>query len=574
TGLSRCGTSFGDLNKAISIELNSNANCVWQIHRTSNQTIRLIFSYFKFAAASSCETESIKVYDGPSTNSSFLGQVCSNTDSVPVFESSSDSLTFLITTNSENFTRSFFAFYYFSSLESKTENCGGLLTGHNGTFISPNYPKPYPEFTYCVWHIQTARKSKINLEFDDFFLELDKNCRFDFVAIYDGLTTNSSLIGKVCGRSQPKFESSSNAMTIVLAADYANSYRGFSAQYTSIPPPGPAEPNTSLTCSSERMEIVLSKSYLDSLGYNSTHLQLNDASCSPISTDPVIFSFPLTSCGTVKTAEGQTITYTNTITASATGGIITRQKSIEITVKCKMENNSTLEIMYITENNIIQNTTATGRYNVSMSFYSSDSFSNPVFQSPYFVDLNQTLFAQVSLHSSDPNLLVFIDTCVASPKPDFGSPTYDLIRSGCNKDDTVVTYPPLEHYARFKFNAFRFLQNSASVYLRCDILICDSNDRNSRCAQGCISRQKRATSSYMWKTNAVVGPIRLKRGHRSADHSESLTEVRAEETPSLQQYSFYTLSFVVLTANVIIVVAVILKYRIQHQYGYQKMQSP
>ncbi|KFQ48888.1 CUB and zona pellucida-like domain-containing protein 1, partial [Pelecanus crispus] len=114
---------------------------------------------------------------------------------------------------------------------------------------------------------------------------------------------------------------------------------------------------------------------------------------------------------------------------------------------------------------------------------------------PYYVDLNQTLFTQVSLHSTDPNLLVFVDTCIASPQPDFGSPTYDLIRSGCSKDDTVVTYPPLEHYGRFKFNAFRFLHGSPSVYLQCDILICDSNNANSRCTEGCISRQKRAISS-------------------------------------------------------------------------------
>ncbi|KFU89945.1 CUB and zona pellucida-like domain-containing protein 1, partial [Chaetura pelagica] len=70
-----------------------------------------------------------------------------------------------------------------------------------------------------------------------------------------------------------------------------------------------------------------------------------------------------------------------------------------------MENNSTLEVIYITKNNVIQNTTATGSYNVSMSFYDSDSFSQPVHQSPYYVDLNQNLFAQVSLHSTDPNLL-------------------------------------------------------------------------------------------------------------------------------------------------------------------------
>lgn len=103
---------------------------------------------------------------------------------------------------------------------------------------------------------------------------------------------------------------------------------------------------------------------------------------------------------------------------------------VQIVAKCIMENNSTVEVIYVTENNLIKNTTSVGKYNVSMSFYDSDSFSNPVLQSPYYVELNQTLFAQVSLHSTDPDLLVFVDTCVASPQPDFGSVTYDLIRSG------------------------------------------------------------------------------------------------------------------------------------------------
>ncbi|NXY81044.1 CUZD1 protein, partial [Alcedo cyanopectus] len=407
-------------------------------------------------------------------------------------------------------------------------------------------------------------------------LELDPNCQFDFTAVYDGLTTNNSLIGKVCGRAQPAFESSSNVMTVALSTDYANSYKGFSAHYTSIPLPGPVEANTSLTCSSDSMTIVLSKSYLASLGFSETHLQLNDPSCHPSVTDSVIFSFPLTGCGTTKKDDGKSITYTNTVSISASGSssIITRQKSLEIIAKCKMENNSTLEVIYVTKNNVIQNTTAVGRYNVSLEFYHSDSFSKPVQQSPYYVDLNQTLFAQVSLHSTDPNLLVFIDSCVASPQPEFGSPTYDLIRSGCIKDDTVVTYPPREHQGRFQFNAFKFLQGSPSVYLQCEILICDSQSTGSRCAAGCIYRQKRAVSSYKWRTSVVVGPIRLKRELRTAGHSESFTKEDAEGSPNLQQKIFYTLSFVALTSNIIIVVAVILKYH-QHQagYSYQKLQS-
>ncbi|NWH57378.1 CUZD1 protein, partial [Geococcyx californianus] len=574
-GAPRCGASLQDPNKPLTITLNANASCVWQIQRNVNQTIRLIFSYFKFAPSSSCETESIKIYDGPSTNSPLLGQVCNDTDAIPVLQSSSNSLTFRITTNSVAFTRNFFVFYYYFLPEKSIENCGGQLTGPNGTFISPNYPAPYPEFTYCVWHIQTPKNTKINLQFKDFFLELDYNCQFDFTAIYDGLTTNTGLIGKICGRAQPRFESSSNVMTVVLSTDYANSYRGFSAQYTSTPLPGPVEPNIYLTCSSDTMRIVLSKAYLASLGYNETHLQLNDPTCSPVTTDSVIFSFPLGGCGTTKKNEGSSITYTNIISLSATGSIITRQKSIQIIAKCKMENNSTLELIYTTKNNVIQDITTVGQYNTSMLFYESDNFSKPIQHSPYYVDLNQTLFVQVSLHSADPNLLVFVDTCIASPQPDFGSLTYDLIRSGCRKDNTVEIYQPLEHYGRFRFNAFRFLHSFPSVYLQCEVLICDSNDTNSRCAKGCISRQKRDVSSYRSKTSTIVGPIRLKRDLRSADRSESLTKADAEEASKPHQYSFYMFSFVVLISNIVIVVAVILKYHIKHQpgYGYQKIQS-
>ncbi|XP_015723058.1 CUB and zona pellucida-like domain-containing protein 1 [Coturnix japonica] len=573
-GVPRCGASFTEPNKAFKIDLNSNANCVWHIQRSENQTIRLIFSYFKFNPSSSCETESIKVYDGPSSNSSLLGQVCNNTNAVPVFQSSSNSLTFLVTTNSVAFARNFFVFYYFLSPETMIKNCGGSLTGPNGTFTSPNYPAAYPEFTYCVWHIQTTKDSKISLEFQDLFLELDQKCQFDFLAVYDGLSTNNGLIGKACGVSRPTFESSSNAMTVVLSTDYANSYRGFSARYTSILPP-PPQPDTSLTCSSDRMTIALSKAYLNSLGYNETHLQLNDPSCRPVTTDQVIFSFPLNSCGTTKKDEDESITYTNVVTISESGNIVTRKRIVQIITKCIMEKNSTLEVIYVTENNVIQNTTSVGRYDVSMSFYDSGSFSSPVLESPYYVDLNQTLFAQVSLQSSDPNLLVFIDTCTASPQSDFGSVTYDLIRSGCNKDDTVVTYPPLEHYGRFRFNAFRFLRRAPSVYLQCDILICDSEDTNSRCTKGCVSRQKRDISSYTWKTKAVVGPIRLKRDRRNAAHLESLARTDAEETPTPQRYSFYTLSLVVLISNVIIVAAVVLKYHIKclSGPGYQKIPS-
>lgn len=131
--------------------------------------------------------------------------------------------------------------------------------------------------------------------------------------------------------------------------------------------------------------------------------------------------------------DGRSITYTNviTFTASPASAVITRQKNLQIIVRCEMEPNSTVEMMYLTEDDVIQNQSALGKYNTSMALFESSAFERPLLQSPYYVDLNQNIFVQVSLHTSDPNLVVFLDTCSASPTHAFASPTYDLISSGC-----------------------------------------------------------------------------------------------------------------------------------------------
>ncbi|KFR05464.1 Deleted in malignant brain tumors 1 protein, partial [Opisthocomus hoazin] len=116
---------------------------------------------------------------------------------------------------------------------------------------------------------------------------------------------------------------------------------------------------------------------------------------------------------------------------------------------------------------------------------------------PYYVDLNQNLFLQASLHSSDPNLVVFVDTCVASPSPsNFRTLRYDLIRSGCVKDPTYsACYSPYSNAARFSFNAFSFVNRHPSVYLQCELVVCRSSDYSSRCYQGCVSRFRRNAGS-------------------------------------------------------------------------------
>ncbi|NXG61552.1 DMBT1 protein, partial [Hemiprocne comata] len=115
---------------------------------------------------------------------------------------------------------------------------------------------------------------------------------------------------------------------------------------------------------------------------------------------------------------------------------------------------------------------------------------------PYYVDIDQNLFLEAYLHSSDPNLVLFVDTCVASPTPhNFTTVTYDIIRNGCVRDPTYTThYSPYKHIVRFQFNAFQFVQKSHSVYLQCELVVCRAYDYSSRCYQGCITRSKSQAS--------------------------------------------------------------------------------
>ncbi|XP_021109137.1 CUB and zona pellucida-like domain-containing protein 1 [Heterocephalus glaber] len=579
---SSCSASLGganltDTHKALILQLTASENCTWTIERPENKSIRIIFSHIQLDPEGTCESENIKVFDGSSTNGPLQGEICSKNDFVPVFESSSNTLTFQIITDSESIQRSVFIFYYYFSSGTSIPNCGGYLNTLEGSFTSPNYPQPHPELAYCVWHIQVENGYKIRLNFKEIFLEIDDHCRFDFIAIYDGSSTKTGLMGQVCGRVTPTFESSSDSLTVVLSTDYANSYRGFSASYTSIY----AENinTTSLICGSDKMRVIISQSYLESFNYNEDNLQLNDPTCRPTVSDVVEFAIPLDECGTIKEVEDLSITYTNIITfiASPTSAVITRQKHLQIVVKCEMEYNSTVEIMYITEDDVIQNQNVLGKYNTSMALFESSSFENPILESPYYVDLNQTLFVQVSLHTSDPDLVVYLDACIASPTPDFASPTYDLIKGGCSRDETCKVHPLFGHYGRFQFNTFKFLRSLNSVYLQCKILICDSGDQQSRCNQGCVTRKKRGISSYKWKTDSIIGPIRLKR-NRSANGNlviGLLHQTPAEETQSQPFNSLHLFSLMVLALNAVIVTTIAVRHFANQLsgYKYQKLQG-
>ncbi|KAM9084337.1 LOW QUALITY PROTEIN: CUB and zona pellucida-like domain-containing protein 1 [Megaptera novaeangliae] len=189
-------------------------------------------------------------------------------------------------------------------------------------------------------------------------------------------------------------------------------------------------------------------------------------------------------------------------------------------------------------------------------FFESSSFGKPMLESLY-VGLNQT-FVQVSLCTSDPNLVVFQDTCSTTPT-DFASPTCDLSKSGCN-DETCK--------ARFQFNSFEFLRCLGSVYLECKFHSGSSNQ--SHCHQTVFLR-KRDISSYK-KTNSVIGCIHLKRD-RASGNSEF--QYQTHETQIQPFNNLHLFSFMVLVLNIVIVATILARHFVSQRTDYkvQKLQD-
>ncbi|XP_065153511.1 CUB and zona pellucida-like domain-containing protein 1 isoform X1 [Paramisgurnus dabryanus] len=387
--------------------------------------------------------------------------------------------------------------------------CGGHLYG-SGQFFSPNYPNFYYNNAYCVWHLSAQPGQRIVLSFDN--IQLENCCTCDYISVHDGSSTGYPELGRICfnDTTYETFHSSSQYMTVVFRSDYSGVSRGFKALFTS----SLTADKGRVDCSSDNMVIVIQLSYLNLLGFNGNDLYVDDHRCRPtITSTEVVFRFPLDTCGSGREIRNGCVTYTNNVRASESqSDEITRQSQFLLRVGCRMEPETMVQILYKTRKNFNASITGTGHFNASMGFYSSSSFNQKIYDSPYEVNLNQNLYVQVQLNGADRSLNLFLDTCVASPDPnDFQAHSYNLLRNGCSRDSTYYSYiNGQQYYARFHFKAFKFLRTHASVYLQCKVIICPDNDYNSRCRQGCRWRRKRSLESNHYTNTVILGPIKLR----------------------------------------------------------------
>ncbi|KAM9359802.1 ST14 transmembrane serine protease matriptase a [Symphorus nematophorus] len=112
-------------------------------------------------------------------------------------------------------------------------------TNHMGQIQSPGFPdRPYSPNTYLQWQLRADPGYVIKLNFDT--MNLEENCKNDFVKIYDSLVAiENRVMEEMCGYYSPSepltFLSSGNVMLVTMATNDKLNFPGFRAQVSQIP---------------------------------------------------------------------------------------------------------------------------------------------------------------------------------------------------------------------------------------------------------------------------------------------------------------------------------------------------
>ncbi|KAM8780307.1 LOW QUALITY PROTEIN: scavenger receptor cysteine-rich domain-containing protein DMBT1 [Rhynchonycteris naso] len=250
--------------------------------------------------------------------------------------------------------------------------------------------------------------------------------------------------------------------------------------------------NARLSCLPHLFQVTIDRGYLRRLGYSSWDVHLNDELCRPrVMGRYLIFNIPYGHCGTVQQRRRGSLSYSNSIRGwlwSHPGRVVVRHRVPQLTFTCTVDGPPAIDIVPAAD---IPGQSA--GYDVSVSFLELPVSPHVGSTGSYHASQRKEVFLQATLQSPNPNLRLFVDTCVASPDPqDFTTVKYDLIRHGCIKDNTYVNLQSHQkNMARFTFNAFSFLNSYDVVYLQCKVFMCRVGDLSSRCTQGCAGRSQR-----------------------------------------------------------------------------------
>ncbi|XP_063044492.1 uncharacterized protein LOC134438772 [Engraulis encrasicolus] len=274
-----------------------------------------------------------------------------------------------------------------------------------------------------------------------------------------------------------------------------------------------------VTCEGNIIDVSVSKASIP--GIDQEWLRLNDPSCSLASNDThVMATISINTCGTVMEEEGDFLVFKNMITSfNNPNSVITRRRRVTIDFQCQYPKVASVHSHYLnTKSDYIFTEGSFGSFGYNFEIFSDSTFSTAIAPETYPVEyeMMQMIYMGIKSHSALPDTKLFVDSCRATPTTNPKSTVYyDLIKNGCLEDETVKTYPGGSTTFDFEIQAFKFTGDFDEVFISCSVILCEANNPNSRCAQGCVKdasrRRKREGTMETASHFLTQGPFRVRR---------------------------------------------------------------
>ncbi|XP_035682616.1 uncharacterized protein LOC118420018 [Branchiostoma floridae] len=275
-----------------------------------------------------------------------------------------------------------------------------------------------------------------------------------------------------------------------------------------------------VTCASGSMAVTAPISSLRALGLDPRRLHLNDPRCrgneDPTRTE-YVFRIPggLSTCGSVLTQTDDSLVYQNAIQGSDGDGVITRRQ-IKLNFTCSYKIDLTVSLAQAVHPLISTVSFAVdghGQFTATMALFKDATYQLPWGEAPV-IDAGEAVYVGIQLDSEgEDNVVLNTPTCWATPTNNpRDDVSFNIIANGCSaqKDGSVnIMENGVSLQSRFRVRMFQFIA-SQSVFLHCDVQVCNRTNSNS-CKLGCApARLRRSLQMDRLKDAHMItsGPIR------------------------------------------------------------------
>lgn len=322
------------------------------------------------------------------------------------------------------------------------------------------------------------------------------------------------------------------------------------------------EPGITVKCTAEAMFIFLERKTFQ--GFDPNKLTLLYPSCRASYNDSHIsLRTSLNDCGTTHNESEDAITFYNKVRSvqSYSGNIITREQNVSIPFYCSYGRKALLRnpSFKTWKNHFTASEGGYGNFTFTMDLFKTGRYLTPFSYNDYpiTVHLRDQLFLQLTVQSHQSNLVLFVDTCKATPTPDpYSVPQYVFLQRGCKLDSTLNYSYSISSKQRFSIQAFRFIEDHPVVHLHCEVLACHRNTARSRCLQGCSRYRGRrdevpgSESTQVYEMSS--GPIKYQNGASATDTTEAETQTNMEIITVVAASGGFCLLLVIILTIVVI----------------------